>query len=102
MIDNERIRPLSNHILPTAATMVGVCMTVISIVKLIQVSTGESWLDEILTLDTLLFLASAFCSYLSIRKQQLGSRLERIADAAFMLGLGLMALSTILLTFKLI
>jgi hypothetical protein len=102
MKDNERSRPISNHILPTAATMVGVCMTVISIVKLIQVSTGESWLDEILTVDTLLFLASAFFSYLAIRKEQLGTRLESMADLAFMLGLGLMALSTIVLTFALI
>jgi len=38
----ERSTTLSSHILPTAATMVGVCMTVISIVKLIQKNSGDS------------------------------------------------------------
>jgi len=48
---------LSSHILPTSAAMLGVCMTVISIVKLTQLNHGiKSWIDEILAIDALFFL----------------------------------------------
>ncbi len=92
---------LSRHILPTAATMVGVCMTVISIVKLTQASKGESWIDEILALDSIIFLASAFFSYLSIRQSQSFRHYESWADTTFMWGLLLMVVSTLALSFEL-
>ena len=39
---------LSAHILPTSATMVGVCMTVISIVKLIGPKMALGRVDQLL------------------------------------------------------
>ncbi len=97
------IRPannLSQHILPTAATMVGVCMTVISIVKLTQASKGETWIDEILALDSIVFLASAFFSYLSMRPGRSPGHYESWADTTFMCGLFLMVISTLALSFE--
>lgn len=92
---------LALHILPTSATMVGVCMTVISIVKLGHTGTVMTWIDKLLAIDSLTFLASAAFSYLSMRKQAL-ERFERHADTAFMIGLVGMATSALLLAFELI
>jgi multisubunit Na+/H+ antiporter MnhF subunit len=80
----------SRHILPTSATMIGVCMTVIGLVKLIETRTGPSHIDEIFAVDALKFLASCFASYLSIRSQRHSSRFESIADGIFMIAMALM------------
>lgn len=94
--------PLSGHILPTAATMVGVCMTVLSIVKLTHLSRDlDSWIDELLALDSLVFLASAMLSYGAIRSAARGLRLEELADKTFMAGLLLMGVVVCLLSFAL-
>ncbi len=92
---------LTRHILPTAATMVGVCMTVISIVKITKISKGQT-IDEILAIDSIIFLASAFFSYLSIRHSESPRHYESWADTTFMWGLVLMAFSTLALSFEII
>ena len=57
---------LSGHILPTSGAMLGVCMTVISIVKLTQTNRGIAyWVDDLLALDALIFLASSCLLYTS-------------------------------------
>jgi hypothetical protein len=93
---------VSSHILPTSATMVGVCMTVVSIVKLTHVSMLGTVIDKILGIDGLLFLASAFLSYSSIRSERLAVRLESLADHAFIIGLTLMGVAATVLAFELL
>lgn len=96
-------KKLSSHILPTSGTMVGVCMTVISIVKLGQAAKGiSSFVDEILALDALIFLASAILSYFSIRKPEKAHFLEGLADAFFVIALVAMGLAVLLLTYELV
>ncbi len=63
----REIDGVARHILPVSATMVGVCMTVISVVQLIPKSRVSSLVDATLALDNLLFLVSAGLSYYSIR-----------------------------------
>ena len=78
---------LSGHILPTSGAMLGVCMTVISIVKLTQTNRGIAyWVDDLLALDALIFLGSSIFSYLSIRSKSKKFYFEDIADfgVAFM------------------
>ena len=76
---------LSRHILPTSGAMLGVCMTVISIVKLTQANQGIGyWVDDILAADAIIFLASAIISYLSIRSNSKKVYFEDIADKFFM------------------
>jgi hypothetical protein len=58
---------LAGHILPVSATMVGVCMTVISLVQIIPKSDVSSWVDALLAVDNMLFLSSALISYYAIR-----------------------------------
>ena len=90
---------LSHHILPSAATMIGICTTLIGLVKIIEARIGPSHVDEWAGLAALLFLASAFGSYLSMRPRLTRAaslRLERVADVTFLLGLfGLSAISVL-------
>ncbi len=92
---------LSGHILPTSGAMLGVCMTVISIVKLSQGERGmTSWVDDLLALDALIFLGSSIFSYLSIRSNSKKIYFEDIADKVFMLALILMGAAVVLLTYE--
>jgi hypothetical protein len=83
-------RELSRHILPTSATMIGICTTFIGLVKVAETKIGPSHVDEYAALAALLFLISAGSSYLSIRYAQLSrlsGRCEKIADMLFLTGL---------------
>lgn len=46
---------LSHHILPSSATMVGVCITAVSIVKLIRLSGIGSLVNHLLAFNSLIF-----------------------------------------------
>jgi hypothetical protein len=81
---------LASHILPVSATMIGVCVTLIGLVKLAQGKYGPSHVDEYAAIAALTFLASALTSYLSIRcsdRMRLSARIERLADVIFLCGL---------------
>ncbi|URD35257.1 hypothetical protein M6G65_22390 [Methylobacterium tardum] len=94
---------LSRHILPNAGTMVGVCTTLIGLVKIAEGRIGPSHVDEAAALTAILFLASAIASYLSIRlaaESGLAIRLERCADIAFVLGLISLSVIAILFAYE--
>ena len=94
---------LSGHILSTSGPMLGVCMTVISIVKLTQTNRGIAyWVDDLLALDALIFLASSIFSYLSIRSNSKKVYFEDIADKFFMLALLCMGAAVLLLTYEIV
>ncbi len=83
-------KELSRHILPTSATMIGICTTFIGLVKVVESRMGPSHVDEYAAVAALLFLVSATSSYLSIRYATLtglSERCERIADTLFLAGL---------------
>ncbi|AWN43007.1 hypothetical protein [Methylobacterium durans] len=93
-------RALSHHILPSAATMIGICTTLIGLVKIAEGQVGMTRVDEFVGLSALLFLVSALTSYLSLRmplRRPVGQRLERAADLLFLLGL--IALSALSIAF---
>lgn len=95
---------LSQHILPNSSMMIGVCMTVISIAKVIGLRNGQHRIAEIVAFDSLIFLISALCSYFSMRIESrvgLSGLQERIADITFMVGLALMTVAGFLLAYEL-
>ena len=98
---NPKQENVAHHILPTSATMIGVCMTVISIVKLLHIGSTGTWIDKLLAIDSLTFLASATFSYFAMRNGAF-ARFEKYADHAFMIGLLGMTVCTLLLAFELI
>ena len=90
---------VAHHILPTAATMAGVCVTVISIIKLTELSHSFTTLiDDFLAADSVFFLISAFLSYLSLRAGH-GSKLEHTADILFLIGMAIMVVCAFLLVY---
>jgi len=94
-------KDLSQHILPTSAQLVGVCMTVISLVKVLHIGQVGSMLDKLLAVDALLFTVSAVLSYASIRGIKSAS-LEKYADQFFMVGLMELGACAVMLSFELI
>lgn len=92
---------ISQHILPTAATMVGVCITVISIVRVMEVHGAVSTvIDDFVALDGAMFLVATILSYISIRSPRLGRRIERYADLVFLAGLAVMVVASFLLAWE--
>ncbi|RTL54619.1 MAG: hypothetical protein EKK40_02160 [Bradyrhizobiaceae bacterium] len=83
-------KTLSTHILPTAGNMIGVSATLVGLVKIAEAHIGPSHVDEYAALTTVVFLVSAFSSYVAMRhaeRRRLSSRCELIADQTFLLGL---------------
>jgi hypothetical protein len=83
--------PLARHILPASSTMIGICTTLIGLVKILEGGSGASQVDECGAIVGAAFLLSAVLSYLSIRladgRPSLSHRCERVADVFFLLGL---------------
>ena len=91
---------LSHHILPNSATMVGACIMVISIVKSLRPSLAVYLIDEILAIDSVLFMVSTLLSFFSIRAGRSSASLERWAEIVFLVGLVIMTIITVLFTFE--
>ncbi len=81
--------------------MVGVCMTVISLLQLVPRNSISSWADGLLALNSLDFLASAMLSYWAIRHKDDAVSMERWADRLFMIGLVGMVFVSFLVAFEL-
>lgn len=90
---------LSSHILPTAATMVGACMTVLSIGRLSHAGRLGIVVDKMLAFDAVIFLISAVLSFVAIRMVTRPERLETWAEELFLLGLLLSAIVAVVIAF---
>ena len=90
---------LSAHILPTSATMIGVCMTVLSIGHLGPGGGLRMVVDKLLAVNALVFLVSALLSFMSMRSQRLVARHEARAELVFIAGLGMLAMIAVVLAF---
>ncbi len=83
------------HIFTVSSAMVGVCLTVIGLVRVvITLGKADTLADDLLAFDALLFLVCCLISYAALRSR--GSRrmhrLERIADAVFIAAMIVMVL----------
>jgi len=76
-------------------------MTVISILKL-SANSSNTWADEILAVDSLLFIMSAIFSYVSIRNQLEESKYEDWADKLFIFGLVVMTFACFIVVFTVV
>jgi hypothetical protein len=101
-VDRDNTRAISLHVLPTAATMIGVCMTVITIVKLTPPGPFRHIADRLLGIDGTLFLTSVAFSYGSLRSLRHALALERLGDYAFLAGLAMMSVVGIIVAFELL
>lgn len=102
---NDRQDQICVHIFQVSATLIGVCLTVLGLLRIVRRLRPVGTLaDEVLTLDALLFLGSCMMAYAALRAQSVLRRrkLERIADAVFLAGLGLMTLLCALIGYELV
>jgi len=75
------------HIFTVSSAMVGVCLTVIGLIRVvITLGKADTVADDLLAVDAMLFLASCLLSYAALRSRGLGRmhRIERAADWIFM------------------
>lgn len=84
------------HIFTASAALVGVCLTVISIVG--QITRGTFFhraVDDLLAVDAMVFLVSCLLSYsaLRLRGRRRKHRLETLADGVFIMGLFLLVMA---------
>lgn len=91
---------VSAHILPSSATLVGACITAISVVKFAHVGTAGAFLDRLLGVATCLFLVSAIASFVAIRRPVAGMRLEHAAETVFLIALGLVTIAALGMAFE--
>ena len=83
--------------------MVGVSLTIIAILKLLNVPRPAlGIIDSIVASNSLLFLASSILSYLSLRAYGALNRqkLERYADILFLVGLSVMVFLAFVLAYE--
>jgi len=98
-------KDISIHIFSVSAALVGVCLTVISVVRVVITATKINTLaDDILAADALLFLTSCLLAYWAMRSRtERRMRLvERAADIVFIIGLLLMAIVCALITYAIV
>jgi hypothetical protein len=82
------------QLMSVSAGMVGVCLTVLGVFKLLRHFKGAGSLaDDLVAIDSLLFVAVCILSYGGIRtaSRRWQQRLERAADLCFLFALALMA-----------
>lgn len=85
--------------------MVGVCLTGIGLLRVgISIGRRASYADDMLAIDSLLFLVATLASYLSLRAG--GERadlhlLERVADATFIVAMLLLTAACFVITYVL-
>src|SRR5438046_7670783 len=104
--DNERkIRfeeDICIHIFTVSSAMVGVCLTVIGLVRVvITLGKADTLADDLLAADALLFLVSCLLSYAALRSRGLRRmhRIERIADGIIIVAMVGMVVVCALITY---
>ena len=93
---------ISIHIFTVSSAMVGVCLTVIGLIRVvITLGRADTLADDLLAGDALLFLISCLLSYWALRSRSLRRmhRLEKIADGIFILAMIGMVISCALITY---
>jgi hypothetical protein len=93
------------HVFTASATLVGVCITVISLLMISRhLSHVKSFGEKLLAFDAILFLTSCILSYSALRRRRRGNyqRLEKSAEEIFFFALAFMSLICIFIVFELV
>ena len=94
---------ISIHIFTVSSAMVGVCLTVIGLIRVvITLGRADTLADDFLAGDALLFLVSCLLSYWALRSRSVRRmhRLEKIADGIFILAMIGMVIICALITYN--
>lgn len=100
--DNHLEEDLCVHIFTVSSAMVGVCLTVIGLVRVVVTfGKADTVADDLLAVDALLFLTASLLSYsaLRTRSRRRMNRREQIADAVFIVAMALMTCICAVITY---
>ena len=100
--DSHLEQDICIHIFTVSSAMVGVCLTVIGLIRVvITLGTADTLADDLLAADALLFLVSCLLSYWALRSRGLRRmhRLEKIADGIFIVAMIVMVVVCALITY---
>ncbi|CAN5277330.1 hypothetical protein BH11BAC6_BH11BAC6_09460 [soil metagenome] len=90
-------RNIASHIFTGSITLSGVCVTIIALFRVMKLGL-LTYADEILSVNTFIFLAAAMFSYMSLRKENSGAT-ETIADILFFIGMISMILVGVIIVY---
>ncbi|TCO42090.1 hypothetical protein [Dokdonella fugitiva] len=93
------------HIFTASAALVGVCLTVIGLIRIVVTTTKVGTIaDDLLAGDATLFMVSCLLSYWALRARSARRmhRIEQAADAIFLVGLLLMTIACAVITFAML
>lgn len=92
----------SSHILSASSTLLGLCFVVLTSLRALDLR-GRTLIDELTAIAMVLFMSASILSFLSIRSRtRRAPRYERAADNVFLVGLCLLFVTTMLITFNVI
>jgi hypothetical protein len=88
-------------LLSVSAAMVGVCLTAVSLVSVIEaLNKIETWVDDLLAVGSLVFSLVTLLSFLGIRTRiRRWRRYTLVLDVLFCLGISTMVIASLLLTY---
>src|SRR6516225_4083257 len=101
--DTHLEQDISIDIFTVSSAMVGVCLTVIGLIRVvITLGRADTLADDFLAGDALLFLVSCLLSYWALRSRSIYRmhRLERVADAIFIIAMIGMVVICALITYN--
>jgi uncharacterized membrane protein len=100
--DSHLEQDICIHIFTVSSAMVGVCLTVIGLIRVvITLGNADTLADDLLAGDALLFLVSCLLSYWALRSRTVRRmhRLEKIADVIFIVAMIGMVIVCALITY---
>jgi hypothetical protein len=100
--DDDRAYTQLLTLLTVSSGMVGVCLTAVGLVNVIEVlSKWEGWVDDLLAVGSLLFSLVTLLSFLGIRTRirYKWPRYVLVLDVLFCLGIVAMVVASFLLTY---
>jgi hypothetical protein len=76
------------HILTASSVMVGVCLTVVGVLRMVVKLRSEDVTgDDLLSINAMLYLLSALLSYWALRTRKRNHRIAYAADGVFIVGM---------------
>lgn len=82
---SKRNREIASYILSGSTTMTGVCITIITLFRILKTNL-QTIADEVIGINTFVFISAALFAYLALRKEN-NAKLERVADILFFTGM---------------
>jgi len=99
--EDELSIALYTQMFALAGAMVGVCLTVIGVLRLLTEVKGYRTLgDDLVAVDGILFLFACVFSFLTLKAREPKQRkvLKRITDTCFLIAIALMMMICVLIT----